>query len=387
MFADRARCFAQLDNPEGVGADSGVSAPQTATRIDLPYPERVNSQKAKLAVTNSKIPESPPIYTLPVYRSQDITVVAGANLGDTITDCAHLILEDVYSLRKSATPTRLSVTPGNSRDEFLIASDSVAGAAGASVYLDCCITLMSQTGETSEAIVVVETSAGLIAEIYLMALSALVPAQIYTLVKIDRSAAKTRFSDIACVSFTRGTHILLADGSQTVIETLQIGDAVMTRDHGAQTIRWIGKQTYRAIGDFAPILIRSGALNNSNDLCVGPNHRLFVYQRTDQMNVGQSEVTIRAGLLINGTTVVQVPGGFVDYYQLLFDRHEVIYIEGIAAETMLADHRARLAIPPGVRKNLTSDIHRARSVLGHDLQITQLNGTKANELLRRASEG
>ena len=310
----------------------------------------------------------------------------GANLGDPIMDCAHLILADVYALRKSATPTRLSVVPGQTPGEFSISHDSVIGMAGATIYLDSCITLMSQAGETSEAIVIVEISNGLVATTYLMPLSPIAADQTYTLVKIDQSDAKTRFSDIACVSFTRGTHVLLADGSQTLIETLQTGDSVMTRDHGGQKIRWIGKQTFRASGDFAPILIRRGALNNSNDLSVGPNHRLFIYQRSDQLNAGQNEVTVRAELLVNGDTVVQTPGGFTDYYQLLFDRHEVIFVEGIAAETMLADHRARPAIPPKVRKSLAADVHGEASLLGHDLNGGDLAGIEASELLRRVSQ-
>ena len=338
-------------------------------------------------MSDNEPPATPPSYSLPIYRSHDITVVAGANLGDAIADHAHLVLEDVYSLRKSANQTRLSVVPGPNRDEFLIARDSVAGQVGSQIYLDCCITLMSGSGQTTKAIVVVETSAGLVAATYLMPLSPLSSDHNYALVKFDPSASKTRFSDIACVSFTRGTHVLLADGSQTLVETLQIGDAVMTRDHGAQEIRWIGKQTVRASGEFAPILIRRGTLNNSCDLTVGPNHRLFFYQCSNQLGTGQPEVVVRVRLLVNGETITQMVGGFVDYFQLLFDRHEVVYVEGIAAETMLADRRTRPGLPPAVQKSMTPDAHTPRSSLGRDLNGADLAGFKAAEWLRRASGG
>jgi len=330
---------------------------------------------------------TPPSYSLPVYRSHDITVVAGANLGDAIADHAHLVLEDVYSLRKSANQTRLSVVAGPCEGDFLIARDSVVGHVGSQIYLDCCITLMSGSGETSEAIIVVETSGGLVEATYLMPLSPLYADQIYALVKFDPGAAKTRFSDIACVSFTRGTHILLADGAQTLVETLQIGDGVMTRDHGVQEIRWIGKQTVRATGEFAPILIRRGALNNSADLTVGPNHRLFFYQRSDRLGAGQAELVVRAGLMVNGDTIVRVAGGFVEYFQLLFDRHEVVYVEGIAAETMLADRRTRPGLPPEVNKSMAPDAHAPRSSLGRDLKVADLAAAKTANWLRRASRG
>src|SRR5690606_23181699 len=134
--------------------------------------------------------------------------------------------------------------------------------------------------------VLVEVEDGAVAQVYLLPLVTLLPKTNYRLVGIDRDSALARFGEVACVSFTRGTHITLASGAQVPIENLRVGDKVLTRDDGPQAIRWIGHTTLRAVGDFAPVVIAKGALHNENDLIVSPDHRLFVYQRTDRLGAG-----------------------------------------------------------------------------------------------------
>jgi hypothetical protein len=138
----------------------------------------------------------------------------------------------------------------------------------------------------------------------------------YRLVGIDTKTARQKFGQVACVSFARGTHITLSSGEQRLIEDLRTGDKVLTRDDGVQQIRWIGQTTTRAVGEFAPIKIKAGALNNTNDLIISPDHRLFVYQRSDQLGAGRAELLVKARHLVNGDTVTQMQGGFVDYFQL-----------------------------------------------------------------------
>ena len=112
------------------------------------------------------------------------------------------------------------------------------------------------------------------------------------------------------------------------------------------------------MGEFALIGITKGALQNENDLLVSPDHRLFVYQREDKLGAGRSEVLLKVRHLVNGSTVYQRDGGFVDYFQLLFDDHQIIYAEGIAAESLLIDPRTRTAVPDQVRTSGDSHGHR-----------------------------
>ena len=81
-----------------------------------------------------------------------------------------------------------------------------------------------------------------------------------------------RFAEIARVSFTRGTRITMSSSVQVPIEDIRVGDNVLTRDYSPQSVRWIGETTLRAVGEFAPVVIRNGALHNANNLILSPDH-------------------------------------------------------------------------------------------------------------------
>ena len=51
---------------------------------------------------------------------------------------------------------------------------------------------------------------------------------------------------------------------------------------------------------------------------------------------------VRAKHLVNGKDVNRLNDGFVEYYQLLFDEHQIIYAEGIAAESLLFDNAQKV---------------------------------------------
>lgn len=133
--------------------------------------------------------------------------------------------------------------------------------------------------------------------------------------------------------FTRGTFIETEAG-QRKIEDLQVGDLVRTLDHGFQPIRWIGETTCLATGNLAPILIRKGALGNTRDLKVSPNHRMMLSGWHAELLFDASEVLVAAKDLINDQTIMRVEGGLVDYYHILFDQHEIVFSEGVASESL-----------------------------------------------------
>lgn len=330
-----------------------------------------------------------PAHSLPVFRSADFVVVDGANLDDPLSFAAELLLDDIYELRFAVEPSRLSLH-AVSETKFSIAEDSEIGNAGAALHLDSALTLMSPDGQTTDAMVLVEVDgAGDINDIYLLPLAPLLHRTGYSLVGIDIETPAKTLAQVACVSFSRGTHITLSSGEQRPIEALKIGDRILTRDDGPQQVRWIGQSTVRAVGEFAPICIKSGTLNNDNDLILSPDHRLFIYQRSDALGAGRSELLIKARHLLNGDTVVTQDGGFVDYFQLLFDSHQIIYAEGIAAESMLIDTRTKPVLPADLSELLGDMIpgHSNRPHAGFDVQETLLDRPNAAEVLRRASTG
>ncbi|SLN44450.1 Hom_end-associated Hint [Pseudoruegeria aquimaris] len=329
-----------------------------------------------------------PLQTLPVFRAEAFCVVDGANLGDPIGDASELVLDDTYSLAGGAQKQMLSISEAPD-GPFRVSEGSELGVPGHQIHLDSTITLMSPDGTTMEALVLAEVhpEEGYLAEVYLLPLAELAPKVDYRLVGVESDTAKARFAEVACVSFARGTHITLSDGRQKPIEELKVGDKVLTRDDGPQTIRWIGQTTMRAVGDFAPIVIKSGTLNNTADLTVSPNHRLFIYQRRDEIGLGRSEVLVKAKHLVNGDTVYRQDGGFVDYFQILFDRHHIIYAEGIAAESLLLDRRTTPALPEDLARRLSNLIpgHADRPHKDFEVQESLLS-KNAVEDLRRASD-
>lgn len=328
-----------------------------------------------------------PAQSAPVFRASDIRATDGANMGDTLSFAAELVLDDIYELPHEVARLRLSLLP-SAGNRFVVAQDTEAGTPGSALHLDSALMFMSPDGQTQEALLLVEVDQdGAAAEIFLLPMAQLLPQIEYRLVGIDTQTPRQKFAQVGCVSFTRGTHITLASGEQRLIEDLSVGDRVLTRDDGVQAVRWIGQSTLRAVGDFAPIRIAAGTLNNENDLIVSPDHRLFIYQRTDEVGAGRSELLVKARHLVNGYTVTLLDGGFVDYFQLLFDSHQIIYAEGIAAETMLIDTRTRAILPDDLSQAMGEVIpgHSDLPHAGLDVNEKLLKRPDAADLLRKAS--
>lgn len=320
-----------------------------------------------------------------VYPSFALKVTSGANFGDDLSFADELILDDVYQINKGAAPQVLSLEMTSQAAPFIVTHGTQMGRIGRHVHLDCTLTFMAPNGQTFEALVLVEVEDDHAEATYLMPLVQMHPDTDYRLVGVDRDNPMKTLAQTAAVYFTKGTHITLSDGRLTKIEDLREGDYVMTRNNGPQEIKWIGRETIRAVGDLAPVLISKGALNNVNDLVLSPDHRLFVYQRRDAMNAGRPQILIKARHLINGTTVTRQEGGFVDYFQLLFDDHYMIYAEGIAAESMLIDGRTQLGLPSELTEHL-APIGAARH---NDLEVTHLTAGAGDliEKLKAASAG
>ncbi|AVO37715.1 Hint domain-containing protein [Pukyongiella litopenaei] len=134
--------------------------------------------------------------------------------------------------------------------------------------------------------------------------------------------------------FTPGTLIDTADGARA-IETLRPGDLVRTADAGLQTLLGLERRTFRARGKCAPVLIREGALGNRRDLRVSQEHRMLITGWRAEMATGSDEVLVAAKHLVNGNSIVIDETETVDYIHLLFDRHQIVFAEGIASESFL----------------------------------------------------
>ncbi|OYU16791.1 MAG: hypothetical protein CFE34_19140, partial [Rhodobacteraceae bacterium PARR1] len=162
------------------------------------------------------------------------------------------------------------------------------------------------------------------------------------------------FSGIeAIVCFAHGTLITTPGGPRRV-ERLVPGDLVLTRDHGAQPVRWAGSRQVSgaelsAQPKHAPIRIPAGALGPgmpARDLTVSPQHRILVGNRIAARMFDAPEVLVPAKDLVghHGIHVLRSDGGVV-YHHLMFDRHEVIEAEGAAAESLFPGPEAFDSLP------------------------------------------
>lgn len=134
--------------------------------------------------------------------------------------------------------------------------------------------------------------------------------------------------------FAAGTLVATPTGEQRV-ETLKIGDQVLSMEGRALTVRWIGRQTVSKVftpaDRFSPVKIRAGALGEAiphRDLVVTPDHGILV-----------GGTMVNAGILVNGTSIVRVPKddlpSLVTYYHVELENHELVVANGVPAETFI----------------------------------------------------
>ncbi|WP_122073906.1 Hint domain-containing protein [Pseudophaeobacter sp. EL27] len=153
----------------------------------------------------------------------------------------------------------------------------------------------------------------------------------------------TNIENIVC--FVAGTRISTASGAVPIEELVQ-GDLVLTRDNGFQPVRWVGKTTVPAMGDWAPIRIAAGTLGTSRDLWVSPQHRMLLTGPTTRMLFDTNEVLSAAQHLINDHSIRRQPGGSVTYVHLLLEQHEIIYAENCPTESFFPGDQALEALGP-----------------------------------------
>lgn len=145
----------------------------------------------------------------------------------------------------------------------------------------------------------------------------------------------TGFVNVSAIPcFVAGTLIATPDGDRRV-EALTPGDLVLTRDDGPCPVRWAGSRRVAAVGDLAPIHIRANTFGRHRDLLVSPEHRVLIRDSLAELLFGDDEVLVAAKELLNDHSVRRRPGGEVTYVHLMFDRHQVIYSEGLPSESFL----------------------------------------------------
>ena len=140
--------------------------------------------------------------------------------------------------------------------------------------------------------------------------------------------------------FTPGTLIATPRG-EVAVESLRVGDRIITRDNGMQEIRWLGRRDLSwtdlaAAPHLKPILIRQGSLGNGlpeRDMMVSPNHRVLVANDRTSLYFDEHEVLVAAKHLAAGKGIHSVDAAGASYIHFMCDRHEVVLSNGAWSES------------------------------------------------------
>lgn len=144
---------------------------------------------------------------------------------------------------------------------------------------------------------------------------------------------------LICVA--RGT-VIATPAGPVPVEELCPGDLVLTADGRHEPIRWLGSRIVTsaelsADTSLRPIRISAGAFGSglpARDLRVSPQHRVLVTGWRAELLFGEESVLVPAkGLVDDHLVGVDYSAEEVQYFHLLFDRHEVILTEGLPTES------------------------------------------------------
>ncbi|MCB8874248.1 Hint domain-containing protein [Acidisoma silvae] len=131
--------------------------------------------------------------------------------------------------------------------------------------------------------------------------------------------------------FAAGTHLATPAGT-VAVESLTIGDSVLTADGRAETVQWIGHRSVDCARHpqpeaVWPVRVAAGAFGPGlplRDLYLSPDHAIFA-----------EGVLIPVKHLINGSSITQEPVAAVTYFHVELTRHEVVLAEGLPVESYL----------------------------------------------------
>ncbi len=167
------------------------------------------------------------------------------------------------------------------------------------------------------------------AEVYHQQLASTASGGTIGVVSDGSGGTKLTFDAVAC--YCPGT-LILTDRGEMPIETLRVGDYVVTMDGDEQRIIWMG---YRRIDcrvhprarTVWPVRVEAGAFGRGlphHDLWLSPGHGVLV-----------EGTMLPIERLINGATITAVPVDSVTYWHVELAQHTVILANGAPAESYL----------------------------------------------------
>lgn len=154
------------------------------------------------------------------------------------------------------------------------------------------------------------------------------------------------------ICFTPGTRIQTPCGPM-LVETLQEGDKVLTKDNGPQEILWIGTRRMTgarlyAMPKLRPIRIRPAALGRGRpegELLVSPEHRMLL-EGPEAMDLFNTPEVLVAAVVVDHMLRE------VTYVHLLLPAHNILWANGIETESFHPANAALSTLTDGDRVRL-----------------------------------
>ena len=191
-------------------------------------------------------------------------------------------------------------------------------------------------------------------------------------------------SNTAC--YARGTHILTERG-EIAIQSLGVGDLVITASGHRRPVRWIGHRgldisRHPDPAAVRPVRVAPGAFGESaphRDLWLSPGH-----------NVASEGALMPISCLINGRSIAQFERRHVEYWHVELDEHDVILAEGLGSESYLDTGNRTAFVNGGAFVEAHPDFapkHWTNTCLPLVKEGPSVIATKARILARLADEG
>jgi hypothetical protein len=174
------------------------------------------------------------------------------------------------------------------------------------------------------------------------------------------SQGPTSTSSLGPPCFVAGTSILSSKGLVQV-ENLSAGDLIENCSGQFVELRTVIRKSYsaRELSEnpkLRPVRIVAAALGQGlpkRDLLVSRQHRMLVSSSTTERIFGTPDV------LVSAIKLTEFPGIYVDesvkeveYFHLLFDQHEVIFVEGAPTESLYTGPEALASISQEARDEI-----------------------------------
>lgn len=163
---------------------------------------------------------------------------------------------------------------------------------------------------------------------------------------------------VTCI--VRGT-LITTDRGDVPVEDLTSGCKILTQDNGFQELvltmsRTVETEELQRNAKLYPIRITAGALGSGlpkRDLVVSRQHRMVAKSSIVKRMFGTEAALVAA------IRLTELPGIYIDntiecveYFHLVFKKHEVIFAEGAPTESFLVNHETQMTLSKAQRDEL-----------------------------------